>query len=64
MSDILGGDKIYTVENLPTPPVSTVNFAERAFVTDATTPAFGVAPVGGGAVTVPVFFNGVAWVVG
>lgn len=36
----------------------------RAFVSDALAPAFGVAVAGGGAVFVPVFHNGVAWIVG
>lgn len=36
----------------------------RAFVTDALTPAFGAAVVGGGAVKVPVYDTGSAWAVG
>lgn len=36
----------------------------RSYVTDALAPAFGVAVAGGGAVTIPVFYNGAAWVVG
>lgn len=47
----------YTVATLP---VGTVG--QRAYVTDATTPTYNGALVGGGAVTVPVFFNGTAWV--
>jgi len=34
----------------------------RYYVTDALDPAYGVAVAGGGAVSVPVFDNGVAWV--
>lgn len=36
----------------------------RAHVTDALAPAFGAAVVGGGAVTVPVYYTGAAWFVG
>ena len=36
----------------------------RDYVTDATTPVFGSAVVGGGAVAVPVFCTGAAWIVG
>lgn len=35
---------------------------QRTFVTDALAPAFGVALVGGGGVTIPAFFNGAAWI--
>lgn len=34
----------------------------RTYVIDALAPAFGVAVVGGGAVTIPVLFNGAAWI--
>lgn len=37
---------------------------QRTFVTNALAPAFGAAVAGGGAVTIPVFFNGAAWIVG
>lgn len=47
----------YTVATLP---AGTVGM--RAYVTDATAPAYNAALVGGGAVTVPVFYNGAAWV--
>jgi hypothetical protein len=53
-------DKSYTVATLPL----TANRGDKSVVTDATTPAFNAAPVGGGAVTVPVFWNGTAWMVG
>ena len=49
--------KGYTVATLPTGIVGM-----RAYVTDATTPTYNGALVGGGAVTVPVFYNGTAWV--
>ena len=48
----------FTVATLPT--AGTVG--RRAYVTDATTPTFGGALVGGGAVVIPVFDNGSAWV--
>lgn len=48
----------YTVATLP---AGTVGM--RAHVTDALTPAFGAAVVGGGAVIIPVFY-GAAWIVG
>lgn len=57
---ILGGERLYTVANLPT----NAKPGDRAFVTDALTPAFNAAVAGGGAVFVPVFFNNTAWVVG
>jgi len=47
----------YTVATLPAGVVGL-----RAYVTDATTPAYNAALVGGGAVVVPVFYNGTAWV--
>ena len=47
----------YTVATLP---AGTVGM--RAYVTDATAPTYNGALTGGGAVTVPVFYNGTAWV--
>lgn len=47
----------YTVATLP---AGTTGM--RAYVTDATTPTYNAALVGGGAVVVPVFYNGTAWV--
>lgn len=47
----------YTVATLP---AGTVGM--RAYVTDATAPTYNGALTGGGAVTVPVFYNGAAWV--
>lgn len=47
----------YTVATLPTGVIGM-----RVYVTDATAPTYNAALVGGGAVTVPVFYNGVAWV--
>jgi hypothetical protein len=52
----------YTVATLPS--ASTVGVGARAFVTDATTPVFGMAVVGSGAVPVPVYSTGSAWNVG
>lgn len=48
----------YTVATLP---AGTVGM--RAYVTDALAPAWGVAVAGGGAVVIPVFYDGVAWIV-
>jgi len=56
-----GGDRRYIVANLPT---YNLQVGDRAFVLDATTPAFNVAVVGGGAVVAPVYWNGVGWIVG
>ena len=47
----------YTVATLPVGAVG-----QRAYVTDALAPAYGVAVAGGGAVTIPVFYNGAAWI--
>jgi hypothetical protein len=46
------------------PAAATVGVGARAFVTDALTPAWGSAVVGGGAVSVPVYSTGSAWNVG
>ena len=48
----------YTVATLPAAGVA----GRRAYVTDALAPAYNAAVVGGGAVVVPVFDNGAAWV--
>ena len=47
----------YTVATLPTGVTGMT-----AYVTDATAPTYNAALVGGGAVVVPVFYNGAAWV--
>lgn len=47
----------YTVATLPAAPAS----GTMAMVTDATTPTYLGALVGGGAVVTPVFYNGTAW---
>jgi hypothetical protein len=47
----------YTVATLPTGVVG-----DRAYVTDATTPTYNGTLTGGGAITVPVFYNGTIWV--
>lgn len=49
--------KGYTVATLPAGTQG-----DTAFVTDALTPTFGVALVGGGAVVAKAFYNGTAWV--
>jgi hypothetical protein len=55
-----GAGVAYTVATLPTAGTQ----GRRAWVTNALAPAFGAAPVGGGAVVIPVFDNGTAWIVG
>ena len=50
----------YTVATLPTAGVA----GRCAYVTNALSPTFGAAVAGGGAVVIPVFDNGVAWIVG
>jgi len=50
----------FTVATLPLAPPQ----ASRAFVTDAAAPLFAAAPVGGGAVYSPVYFDGAAWLCG
>ena len=47
----------YTVATRPTGVVGM-----RAYVTNALAPAYGVAVAGGGAVTIPVFYNGANWI--
>lgn len=49
----------YTVATLPTGVTGA-----RAYVTNALTPTFGSTVVGGGTVTIPVFYNGTNWIVG
>lgn len=51
--------KEYLVSALPTPIGSDTRFA---IVTDALTPSYMVAIVGGGSVVCPVFYNGTNWV--
>lgn len=48
----------YTVATLPASPLA----GDRAYVTDAAAPTYNAVAVGGGAITVPVFYNGAAWV--
>jgi hypothetical protein len=50
---------VYTVATLPAGVVSA-----RAYVSNALAPAFGAAVVGGGAVGVPVYYDGISWKVG
>ena len=47
----------YTVATLPTGVVGM-----RAYVTNALSPSYGATVVGGGAVTIPVFYNGTNWI--
>ncbi len=49
--------KNYTVSTLPTGVRG-----DTAYVTDALAPTFGATVVGGGAVVIPVFYNGTNWV--
>ena len=49
----------YTVATLPTGVVGA-----RAYVTNALAPTFGATVVTGGAITIPVFYNGTNWIVG
>lgn len=49
----------YTVATLPTGVTGA-----RAYVTNALAPSFGATVVGGGAVTISVFYNGTNWIVG
>ncbi len=55
-----GSGVAYTVATLPAAGTQ----GRRSWVTDALAPAFGAAPVGGGAVVIPVFDNGTIWIVG
>jgi hypothetical protein len=57
---LFGGGQAFTVGTLPAGPA----IGMRAFVSDAHSSEFGSAPVGGGGVTVPVFFDGTNWMVG
>ena len=47
----------YTVATLPTGVTGA-----RAYVTNALAPTYGTTVVGGGAVTIPVFYNGTNWI--
>ena len=47
----------YTVGTLPSGVIG-----QFSYVTDALAPSYGVTVVGGGAVTIPVFFNGSTWI--
>jgi hypothetical protein len=49
----------YTVATLPAGVLG-----DTAYVTDANAPAWGAVVAGGGAVTVPVFYDGVNWIFG
>ena len=49
----------YTFATLP---AGTVGM--RSFITDSTSSTFAASPIGGGAITVPVYYNGTAWLIG
>ena len=49
----------YTVATLPVSP----DIGDRVYVTDALAPSILTTVVGGGAVTVPVFYDGTNWIV-
>jgi hypothetical protein len=49
--------KGYTVSTLPASPTQ----GDMAFVTDGLTPTYNATAVGGGAIVVPVFYNGTTW---
>lgn len=59
-----------TFDRPNTPPVAfaslpaTPTAGDHAMVNDALAPAFGVAVAAGGAVTIPVFYDGASWIVG
>ena len=48
----------YTVAGLPAGVTGA-----RTYVTNALAPSYGATVVGGGAVTIPVFYNGTNWIV-
>lgn len=54
--------KIYTSVSYTVATLPAGKAGMRAYVTDATAPTYNAALVGGGAVIVPVFHNGTAWV--
>jgi hypothetical protein len=51
----------FKVASLPTANLSQ---GDAALITDATTPAFAAAPVGGGAIICPVYWTGTTWLCG
>jgi hypothetical protein len=57
---LISGGAGFTVATLPA--AATALKGARSFVTDATSPAYSGALTGGGAIVVPVFCNGSAWV--
>lgn len=61
-SDVMPPLVNYTVADLPNAADSGVG--ARSFATDALTPVFGSAVVGGGAVATPVYSDGTNWIVG
>lgn len=59
---VITGTLILPIFTVATLPAGTAR--EKAFVSDALAPVFGAAVVGGGTVTVPVYYTGTAWFVG
>ena len=53
-----------TSTTLASLPFAGVPAGSRAFITDALSPVFGSVAVSGGAVKVPVYWNGSDWYVG
>lgn len=58
--------KVYTISAGANqiPAAATAGAGSRAFVSDALSPTFGAVVAGGGSVTMSVFSNGTAWIVG
>lgn len=57
-------EKVTAVTVASLPAVASVAIGTRAFVTDATANTFASTVVGGGAIKVPVYSTGAAWLVG
>ena len=55
---------VYSAAGTPLPSATTAGMGARAFVSDATDPAFGAAYASGGSNKVPVFSDGSSWYVG
>jgi hypothetical protein len=64
-TNILGGEKRYTVAALNAIPTATLQLGDKAFVTDGgATLGFNTTVTGGGTAVCPVFWNGTNWVCG
>lgn len=57
VNDLLSGLHEYTVDTLPTGKAG-----RTAYVSDADTPVYLTAVVGGGSTVCPVFFDGTNWI--